>query len=106
MKKLIFILLIISMGCTKQAILEPPCADFLINQIQGTIETIFILNASESTGEQLQYKVNWGFGFSDYTTNPIFKYKYDTIGEFVINLWVKDFRGWTDKKEIKILIEK
>ena len=106
---IIFFLICLIIGvltsCTKQAYIEPPRAMFTINLTQGTTETIFVLDASKSTPEVL-YKVNWGFGFSEYTKNPIFENKYSETGEFVVTLRVKLIENkWTDDCKRKIEIK-
>ncbi len=78
----------------------PPTALFTVVPEIGTLNTIFNVDASASSDEQddssvLQIRWQWedGGGFTNWTTEKTAEYQYETIGNKIITLEVKDTQG-------------
>lgn len=81
----------------------PPTASFTVNPNSGNIQTVFSVDASNSTdNEQLasELEVRWdwtadGSWDTDYSTSKTATHQYPAAGDFTIRLEVKDKEGAT-----------
>ncbi len=84
---------------------SPPTASFTVTPNYGTIDSIFIFDASgcydnEDPVEDLEIRWDWdgdSIFDTEYSTNKTITHSYDSVGLYNVSLEVKDSDGLTDK---------
>lgn len=82
-----------------------PSASFTISPTFGTVDTVFVFDASESSDledleEDLEVRWDWesdSIFDTEYSTNKIAEHQFSIGGTFYITLEVKDTRGLTNR---------
>lgn len=81
----------------------PPTASFTITPSSGTVDTVFIFDASGSTDNEtpiyLRFRWDWendGIFDTELSTNPIATHQYPDSGLYTIKLFITDPGGLTD----------
>ncbi len=90
---------------------EKPTASFTVTPASGTINTIFTVDANESSDdftskENLQVRWNWGDSqdFTAWTTSKDASHTYTLAGNWTITLEVKDEAGLTNSTSRNVTI--
>lgn len=96
---------------TKEMQNNPPTADFIVTPLTGNLETVFNVDASNSSDDNdpigdLQVRWRWeaGGSFTNWTTTKSASHQYTTEGQKTITLEVRDTAGETSSTSKSVTV--
>lgn len=107
---------VLAPGCGKDSLQQPdtaPTASFTLSPAWGTMETVFLFDASSSSDEEdetpsLQVRWDWeddGTWDTGWSATKTASHQYDMAGTATIRLEVKDTGGLTDEARQGVIVD-
>jgi len=92
----------LSIETTEELANQPPSASFIATPLIGTIPLTVLFNAEESSDDEDITEYHWDFGDGEVGEGTEIEHTFDEVGNFIVELTVKDGEGLLDSKQLTI----